>query len=97
MATMITRTVVGTSVTAKVVSKTTDEVTTLTEIVSKEMKDEKEAIKYLSKVIDEDYVIIRIENMVKIEKLYGMTINDFMLNAVELDPTTRKPLETSNN
>ena len=89
---MISRTVVGTEVTAKVVSRTTDEVQLYTTVISKAVDNEKDAIKHVSKVIPEDLVIIRIEKLEKIEKLYGMTVADFMSHAVELDPNTRKPL-----
>lgn len=95
MANMITRTVVGTSITAKVVSKTTDEVKTFTGVVSKVVSDDKAATKELAKVIDSDLVIINIVSIDKVEKLYGMAVADFMAHAVELDPTTRKPLENN--
>ena len=92
MATMITRTVVGTSITAKVVNKNTDEVTSYSTVVSKVVTEDKDAVKALSKVIPEELVIINITSIEKVEKLYGMTVADFMSHSVELDPTTRKPL-----
>ena len=92
MATMITRTVVGTSITAKVVNKNTDEVTTFSSVVSKVVTEEKDAVKALSKVIPSELVIINIVSCDKVEKLYGMTVADFMAHSVELDPATRKPL-----
>lgn len=92
MATMITRTVVGTHITAKVVNKNTDEVTTFSSVVSKVVTEEKDAVKALSKVIPSELVIINIVSCDKVEKLYGMTVADFMSHSIELDPTTRKPI-----
>jgi len=90
---LITRTVVGTKVTAKVVSKTTDEVKSYSTVVSKVVADEKAAARELAKVIPSDLVIITVVSFEKVEKLYGITPAAFMENAVELDPATRKPLE----
>lgn len=93
---MITRTVVGTSITAKVVNKTTNEISDFTTIVSKVVSDEKGATKELSKVLPADLVIIDIKSFDKVEKLYGITQADFMAHASELDPKTRKPIATEN-
>lgn len=89
---MITRTVVGTSIAAKVVNKTTNEISDITTVVSKVVTDEKGATRELTKVIPAELVIIDIKSFEKVEKLYGITVADFMANAVELDPNTRKPL-----
>ena len=92
MAAMITRTVVGTKVVAKVVSKETDEVQSIETVLSKAVDNDKDATKLLAKALPSDLVIIRIESIEKVEKLYGVTVADFMSVAVELDPATRKPL-----
>ena len=92
MAAMITRTVLGTLITAKVVNKDTDEVSLYSAVVSKVVTEEKDAVKALSKVIPANLVIINVTDFHKVENLYGMTVADFMANAVELDPQTRKPL-----
>lgn len=92
MATMITRTVLGTTITAKVVNRNTDEVSLYTSVVSKVVTEEKDAVKALAKVLPEELVIINIVSCEKVENLYGMTVADFMAHAVELDPQTRKPL-----
>lgn len=92
MATMITRTVLGTTITAKVVNKETDEVSLYTAVVSKVVTEEKDAIKALSKVLPENLITISIVSCEKVENLYGMTVADFMAHAIELDPQTRKPL-----
>ncbi len=97
MAKMVTRSVIGTEITAKVVNKNTDEVTAYTAVVSKSVDNEKAATKELVKVIPEELVIIKIESMARVEKLYGVEQQQFMDMAVELDPVTRKPLSTNEN
>lgn len=93
MATMVTRTVLGTSITAKVINKETNEITSYSTVVSKTgIETEQEATKALAKVINPELVIIKIESFAKAEKMYGMTQEAFIANAVELDPVTRKPL-----
>ena len=92
MATIITRTVLGTKVVAKVVSKETDEVKSIETVLSKAVDNDKDATRLLAKSLPSDLVIIRIESIEKVEKLFGATIADFMSVAVELDPATRKPL-----
>lgn len=96
MAKMVTRSVIGTEITAKVVNKNTDDVTTYTAVVSKSVDDEKAATKELAKVIPEELVIIKIESMTRVEKLYGVDQQQFMDIAVELDPVTRKPITNEN-
>ena len=119
MSKMVTRSVIGTEITAKVVNKNTDEVTsytvvvskligvkrvkknkdgetTSTEVVSNSVDNEKAATKELVKVIPEELVIIKIESMTRVEKLYGVDQQQFMDMAVELDPVTRKPLTNEN-
>ena len=96
MAKMVTRSVIGTEITAKVVNKNTDEVTTYTAVVSKSVDDEKAATKELAKVIPDELVIIKIESTSRVEKLYGVDQQQFMDMAVELDPVTRKPLTNEN-
>lgn len=92
MATMVTRTIIGTSITAKVVDKDTNEISTYTSVVSKNIEEEKDATKALAKVIPSNLVIIKVEDFAKVEKMYGMSQADFLANAVELDPVTRKPI-----
>ncbi len=93
---MITRSVDGTKVTLKVVSKTTDVVSTKEIMLSKDYtEDEKKALKECAKLLaDTDEVIIRIESLEKIHKLFGLDTAKFMELATELDPATRQPLKT---
>lgn len=96
MAKMITRAVDGTKATVKVVSRSTDEISTREVVLSKDYTDDskklfKECAKALSN--DEDLVIINVENVEKVHKLFGLDVATYMELAVELDPTTRKPLQ----
>ena len=95
MATMVTRTIIGTSITAKVVDKDTNEISTFTSVVSKNIEEEKDAAKALAKVIPANLVIIKVEGFSKVEKMFGMAQSDFLAHAVELDPVTRKPIKVA--
>lgn len=95
MAKMITRAVDGTKATVKVVSRATNEIFTKEVVLSKDFTDDskklfKECVKALSN--DEDLVIINVENVEKVHKLYGLDTAKFMELAIELDPETRKPI-----
>lgn len=55
--------------------------------------DEEKALKHLRKTVEsDDLKIVNIVSIDKTERLYGITEEDFLENAIELDPTTRKPL-----
>lgn len=94
MSTMITRTLIGTEVTAKTVNTATDEISRQTVLLEGSYEDPKatKLINKLKKALGEDVVIIKVESLAPANKLYGMPIPQFMAGAVELDPTTRKPL-----
>jgi len=95
MAKMITRTVVGTQLTAKVVNKETDEITNKTLILDTKLtaEDSAKAIRLASKTLSSDDVIISVSDFAPVEKLYGVSVDDFMAVAKELDPATRKPIQ----
>ena len=93
---MITRAVDGTKATVKVVSRSTNEIFTKEVVLSKDYTDDskklfKECVKALSN--DEDLVIINVENVEKVHKLFGLDVAKFMELAIELDSETRKPLQ----
>ena len=95
MTKMITRAVDGTKATVKVVSRSTDEISTREVYLSKDFTEDakkcfKECVKALSN--DEDLVIINVENVEKVHKLYGLPVEQFMAEAIELDPETRKAI-----
>ena len=97
MGKMITRAVDGTKATVKVVSKTTDEVSTTTLMLSKDYtEDEAKAYKECVKALasNDDLVLLKVVELEKVHKLYGVDVTKFMSMAVELDPETRKVLAT---
>ena len=95
MAKMITRTVVGTQLTAKVVNKETDEITNKSLILDTKLtaEDSAKAIRLASKTVSADEVVISVSDFTFVEKLYGVSVEDFMSVAKELDPATRKPIQ----
>lgn len=92
---MVTRTVVGTQATVKVVNTATEEITRENVILNKTFTEtgDKKLINALKKSLPADVVIIKVESLVPMNKLYGLDTAKFMEMAVELDPTTRKPIE----
>ena len=92
---MVTRTLIGTEATVKVVNTATDEISTVNVKLTAAYEDIKDTklIKAIKKVISEDLVIIKVESLQPANKLYGLDVNKFMEMAVELDPTTRKPIQ----
>lgn len=92
---MITRTVVGTQLTAKVVNNDTDEIYTKSLIVDAKLtvEDRTKAVRMAAKLVAPNEVIISVTDFAPVEKLYGVTVEDFMSVAVELDTETRKPIK----
>lgn len=97
MAKMVTRTVVGTQVEAKVINSNTDEISVKTFTLSKKFNDDdaNKVSKAISKVLGNDEALVKVVKFAPVETLFGVTVEDFMKMAVELDPETRKPLATS--
>ena len=95
MAKMITRTVVGTQLTAKVANNETDEIYNKTIIVDVKLTadDKNKARNLVTKQLAENEVVIGISDYTPVEKLYGVSIADFMAIAKELNPETRKVIE----
>ena len=91
---MVTRTVIGTVVVVKVVNTATDAITVETVKLNKAFTDpaDKKLTNAVKKVLPADVVIIKIESLAPMNKLYGIDTAKFMELAVELDPQTRKPL-----
>lgn len=92
---MVTRTVLGTKVMAKVVDPATEEITVkeikLTGAFSAE--DTAKVKKAVTKALNGE-VLVKIESVEEFNKLYGVDTAQFMAIAMELDPVTRKPLAT---
>ena len=93
MAKMITRTILGTKVSVITVDTTNMAASTKDFIIGGEWTDNNKLLKALKKTYEtETLVLSAIVKTEKVEKMYGMTEELFMANAVELDPETRKPL-----
>jgi len=93
---MVTRGIDGTKAIVKTINTATDEITTKELVLSKDLTgDEKKLNKAVVKSLDEGEVLIRIEKAEVIHKLFGMEMSDFLASAVELDPTTRKPVSAN--
>lgn len=97
---IVSRTVVGVEVSAMVANTITAELTTETYVLSGQYKnkdtnefDEKKILKSLKKSYETDAVkIVAVVATVECNKLYGMWEEDFIANAMLLDPVTRKPV-----
>lgn len=93
---MITRTIMSTRATVLCLDIETAEPTTEVFELARTYKDEDKLMKALkAQYENESTKLVHITSIDEVEKLYGMSETDFMLNAVELDPTTRKPLNQS--
>ena len=93
MAKMITRTILGTKASVITVDTTNMTATTKDFVIGGEWTDNNKLLKALKKTYETDTLVLSaIVKTEKIEKLYGMTEELFMANAVELDAETRKPL-----
>lgn len=91
---MITRTIMSTRATVLCLNVETAEPTTEVFELARTYKDEDKLMKALRlQYENETTKLVHIAGITEVEKLYGMSETDFMLNAVELDPTTRRPLD----
>lgn len=88
-----TRTISKQNVICLVFDKETAEATNTSVIISPVINDTKKLEKAVAeKVNTENTVFIEIVDVTVDEKVYGLTLDAFMANAVELDPITRKPI-----
>lgn len=59
----------------------------------REYKNDAKLLRVLQKLYNtEDFKVVHIMDAVNETKLYGMTEQDFLDQAIELDETTRKPI-----
>lgn len=94
---MVTRTIEATKAEVKVVSISTDEITTITTIVSGLFTETSDPtlLKLIKKQTEtEDLKVLKVIALTDASELYGMTESEFMLYAKVLDKETRKVLET---
>jgi hypothetical protein len=88
-----TRTISKQNVVALVFDKETAEASNTTVVISPVITDAKKLEKAVAAKLDNDKTkFIEIVDVTVDEKVYGLTLDAFMSNAVELDPKTRKPL-----
>lgn len=93
---MITRMVKGTLATVKLVDKDTDTLITekilLERTPYKEGNAEKSIVKAIKKQLPDSKMLVSVEKTEQVKRCFGITAEDFMGMAVELDPATRKPI-----
>lgn len=90
---LITRTISGTEAVAMVANSTTNTIEEKSITLNKVVEDAEKAKKLVAKELkDTDYVLVSIKSFTKIDKLFGITVADFMAHAIELDPATRNEL-----
>lgn len=88
-----TRTIATQKVTALVFDKETAEPSNITITLPANINEPAKLEKAAAKVINKGNIkFIEVVDVVLEEKLYGISLEDFLAHAVELDPETRKPL-----
>ena len=88
-----TRTISKQNVIALVFDKVTAEATNMNVTIAPVINDPKKLEKAVAEKLDNGQTkFIEIVDVAIDEKVYGLTLDAFMSNAVELDPKTRKPL-----
>lgn len=82
---MVTRTVIGTKANVLCINTETAEPYNREVVLSGEFKDTTKMLTAAAKVIDdEENKAVKIVNHEKVEKRYGMTLDEFIANSVEL-------------
>lgn len=88
-----TRTISKQNVIALVFDKETAEATNMNVTIAPVINDTKKLEKAVAEKLDNEKTkFIEIVDVSVDEKVYGLTLDAFMSNAVELDPKTRKPI-----
>ena len=101
---LVTRTVKGTEVVAKVVDAATEQIVSHSLTLAKSfitvneagetVVDNDKLKKAVTKALPEGLILVSIADAKEINKCYGVPTDKFMELAVELDPATRTKLET---
>lgn len=90
---MVTRTIITTKVNVLCLDVVSAEPFNKEVILPRTYKDEKKLLTKVEEVVNTDEVkAVHIVDKSEVETLYGMTEQDFIDNAVVLDPETRKAL-----
>lgn len=88
-----TRTISKQNVAALIFDKTTAEPSNVYVTIAPPISDPKALDRAVQKKVETDNIkFIEISDVSIDEKVYGITLDDFMSIAVELDPKTRKPI-----
>ena len=90
----ITRTIEKTKVVALLFDKTTAEAHNETVVLARKLNDAKAIEKAVRKLVetDDNIKLVDIVDVSSETACYGITEQDFLAHAVELDPRTRNPL-----
>lgn len=92
---MFTREITTTSVVCMVVNTEAAQVENKSFNLSIETTDKEQALKALKKTAETDTMkIVTVISLEQTTKMYGCTVEQFLSVAKELDPETRKPLES---
>ena len=89
---LITRSKESLELTVMVANTETKAVETIKKVIPK--VDEKKIQKEVEKTLPSNLKFVAVESSTPVTKLYGLDEAVYMEHAVELDPTTRKPLKT---
>ena len=91
----VTRTIENTKANVLVFNKTTGEAENiLLTVPGRYETDDPKLAKLITKSLaTPDLLFIEVAEATTANKTYGITLNDFMEKAVELDPKTRQPIE----
>ena len=87
-----TRTLVVNHVTAMTCDKVTAEVENFTFDVAGSIPNDKALKRIAQTQAEENKVVVDIVDVITDKKVLGITEEDFLKNAVQLDPKTRKPI-----
>ena len=92
---MVTRELIGTEATVLVVD-TVNATTDYKHVtIQGKYKTTEHLLKAIKKIYETDtYRIVKVIDAKEVHKLYGMATEQFYTHAIELDPETRKPIET---
>ena len=93
---MVTRTFLTTKAIVMVANTEIGEVENMVVTLPRTYKDDKKRDKAIKEMVDTDTIkYVATVSAEAIETLYGMSEEDFLASAVELDKESRKPVETS--
>lgn len=91
---MITRTIKTTKVNVLCLDVNSCEPFNKSVILPRTFKDEKKLFAKVQELVNTDEVkAVHLVDVAEVETLYGMTEQDFIEHAIELDPETRKAIE----